>query len=37
MADVAAEELVEAAEALDEWLRGGGFLPTAWATAREPR
>ncbi len=26
-----AEEIVEAAEALDGWLSKGGFLPDAWA------
>lgn len=28
-----AELLAEYVTALDEWLSGGGFLPTAWATA----
>lgn len=27
----AAGELVDALEALDQWLSRGGFLPTAWA------
>ena len=27
---VAATEAAEAAEALDEWLSNGGFLPSAW-------
>lgn len=28
--EVEANELAEAAEALDAWIRGGGFLPAAW-------
>lgn len=27
-------QAVEAAEALDEWLTGGGFLPDAWNNNR---
>lgn len=28
----AARDMSEAAEALDQWLSRGGFLPTPWAT-----
>lgn len=30
VADEAAEQIVEAARALDEWLSKGGFAPEAW-------
>ena len=26
----AAERMADAVEALDTWIRGGGFLPSAW-------
>lgn len=29
-----ANELAEAVQNLDEWLRGGGFLPRAWEQKR---
>jgi hypothetical protein len=31
---VAADELAEHTQALDEWMSRGGFLPTAWAAGR---
>lgn len=30
----AAEDLADAVEAIDGWLRGGGFLPLAWKASR---
>jgi len=32
--DPMSEQLVDAAEALDEWLSKGGFLPAAWQQNR---
>ena len=33
----AAEEAAEAFVALDEWIRSGGFLPTAWQSGGDAR
>lgn len=32
LAEIAAQEMFEAAQDLDEWLSKGGFLPDAWVT-----
>lgn len=29
-----AEDIADAAEALDEWIRKGGYLPMSWAKSR---
>lgn len=34
---ICAVDLAQAAEALDEWLSGGGFPPDAWSAKRERR
>lgn len=33
--DTAWDDLTELVEALDGWLSGGGFLPTAWERGRK--
>ena len=37
MLDEDAVELAEHVDALDDWIRSGGFLPAAWARAQPVR